>query len=55
MHALLDLGRAQELTGDTTSACASYAQVLAKWGAAKPRSVTADAARDGTRRLRCAR
>jgi serine/threonine-protein kinase len=53
MHALLDLGRAQEQTGDTAGACASYARVLAKWGAAKPRSVTADAARDGSRRLRC--
>ncbi len=55
MHGLLDLGRALEQTGDAAGACASYAQVLAKWGAAKPRSVTADAARDGSRRLRCPR
>ncbi len=55
MHALLDLGRALEQTGDTAGACTSYAGVLTKWGHAKPRSITADAAREGARRLRCSR
>jgi serine/threonine-protein kinase len=55
MHAVLDLGRALEQTGDTAGACAAYARVLAKWGTAKPRSITADAAREGVRRLRCPR
>jgi serine/threonine-protein kinase len=50
----LDLGRALEQTGDTAAACAAYAKVTARWGHAKPRSVTADAAAKGLRRLRCA-
>ena len=55
MHALLDLGRAGEQTGARDEACAAYAGVLAKWGTAKPRSVTADEAREGARRLGCPR
>lgn len=54
-HALLDLGRALERTGDAAGACDAYARVVTRWGNAKPRSVTADAAREGTRRLRCPR
>ena len=54
MHALLDLGRALELTGDGASACRAYARVRVQWGAARPRAVSADAAREGARRLRCA-
>jgi TolA-binding protein len=50
----LDLGRALEQTGETAAACAAYAKVTERWGHAKPRSVTAEAAAAGFRRLRCA-
>jgi serine/threonine-protein kinase len=53
VRAALDLGRALEQTGDAPGACAAYAQVLARWGSARPRSVTADAAHDAARRLHC--
>ena len=53
MHARLDLGEALEQTGDTKGACDAYADVLSRWGHAVPRSVTADAARDGAKRLHC--
>jgi len=49
----LELGRTLEQTGDTPGACDAYAQVVARWGNAKPRSVTAEAARDAARKLRC--
>ena len=55
VHAALDLGRAREAVGDTAGACAAYGQVLARWGGAKPRSATADAARSASQRLRCVR
>ena len=47
------LGEALELKGDTDGACAAYGQVLLRWGHAKPRSVTADAARTHSKKLRC--
>ncbi|HEY8039534.1 MAG TPA: tetratricopeptide repeat protein, partial [Polyangiaceae bacterium] len=53
VHAWLDLGRALEQTGDPQGACDAYAQVLARWGHATPRSVSADAARDAVKRLHC--
>jgi serine/threonine-protein kinase len=49
----LELGRVLAQTGDTPGACDAYAQVVARWGNAKPKSVTADAAREAARRLRC--
>jgi serine/threonine-protein kinase len=52
-RALLDLGAAAEATGDRDAACRAYAAVLARWGRARPRSVTADAARARSQALRC--
>jgi len=51
--AQLDLAQALEQTGDVPGACRAYAEVLDRWGHAVPRSVSAEAARDGSRRLRC--
>lgn len=53
VRAELNLGRALEQKGDRTTACDAYGQVLAQWGHAKPRSVTAEAAVEGVRRLHC--
>jgi serine/threonine-protein kinase len=52
-RAQLDLGRALEQTGDAGGACAAYKIVIDRWGAAKPRSVTADFARVRRRALAC--
>jgi tRNA A-37 threonylcarbamoyl transferase component Bud32/tetratricopeptide (TPR) repeat protein len=54
-RALLDLGHAYEKRGDRGAACISYAKVLARWGAAKPRSVTANDARARSVALGCGR
>jgi eukaryotic-like serine/threonine-protein kinase len=54
MRAAVDLGLALEAT-DKASACASYKLVLDRWGHAKPRSVTADRARDRAKALGCPR
>jgi eukaryotic-like serine/threonine-protein kinase len=54
-HAALDLGRALERKSDTPGACDAYAKILARWGHAKPRSVTADAARERSKALSCSR
>ncbi|MGO9711583.1 MAG: protein kinase domain-containing protein [Polyangiaceae bacterium] len=48
------LGEALESKGDSQGACAAYAEVLAHWGHAKPRSVTADEARARATKLGCA-
>jgi eukaryotic-like serine/threonine-protein kinase len=53
MHAALDLGQALEATKDTQGACAAYKLVLDRWGHAKPRSVTADKARERSKALAC--
>jgi serine/threonine protein kinase len=45
------LGLSREKTGDLPGAKQAYDRVLARWGNAKPRSVTADAARAGVARL----
>jgi serine/threonine-protein kinase len=47
------LGEALEAGGDAPGACTAYAGVIAAWGHAKPRSVTAERALSGARRLRC--
>jgi serine/threonine-protein kinase len=47
------LGEALEQKGDKDGACAAYAEVLSRWGNAKPRSVTADAARAHAKKLGC--
>jgi serine/threonine-protein kinase len=52
-RALARLGAAREATGDKSGACKAYSAVLARWGSAKPRSVTADEARARVRALGC--
>jgi serine/threonine protein kinase/tetratricopeptide (TPR) repeat protein len=47
------LGRALQSKGDTKGACASYQAVIARWGNAKPRSVTAEEAATRMRALHC--
>ena len=54
-RAHLYLGESLETTGDTAGACAAYAQVIARWGKATPRSVTAEAAKARVKALECAR
>jgi tetratricopeptide (TPR) repeat protein len=51
MRAQYLLGLSREKTGDAAGARAAYDRVLAHWGNAKPRSVTADKARAGLARL----
>jgi serine/threonine-protein kinase len=53
VRARLDLGRAREALGDHDGACRDYAWVAARWGNAKPRSATADSARDRMKALGC--
>ncbi len=52
-RARFDLGRALEAKGDAAGACAAYASVRARWGAAKPRSITAERAKAQMTALRC--
>lgn len=47
------LGRALELKGDTAGACAAYGAVLARWGKARPRSVSAEESSSRREALRC--
>jgi serine/threonine-protein kinase len=53
-RAHLWLGQAREAQGDRAGACSAYGAVLSRWGAARPRSVTAEAARDRAKALGCA-
>ncbi len=52
-RAELVLGQALAASGDRTGACAALAVVLARWGHAKPRSVTAEQALAFARTLQC--
>ena len=54
VHAELDLGKALEQKHDTAGACDAYGKVLARWGHARPRSVTADEARARSKAIGCA-
>ena len=47
------LGELLEKKGDTDGACEAYGRVLARWGNAKPRSVTGDAVRKRWVALAC--
>jgi serine/threonine-protein kinase len=47
------LARVRDARGDTQGACAAFRVVLDRWGSARPRSVTADAARSRLRALSC--
>jgi serine/threonine protein kinase/tetratricopeptide (TPR) repeat protein len=49
----LDLGMALERRGDRAGACDAYRTVLDRWGHARPRSVTADRARQRATALGC--
>jgi serine/threonine-protein kinase len=48
------LGQALEQKGDSNGACAAYQVVLDHWGKAKPRSITAEKARERVKALGCA-
>jgi len=52
-RAQLTLGKALEAKGETARACAAYRAVLARWGRATPRSITAEEARRRSRALLC--
>ncbi|MDC0747075.1 serine/threonine-protein kinase [Polyangium mundeleinium] len=53
MRADLLYGRALEARGAHDRACQAFARILARWGEAKPRSVTAEEARKHARALGC--
>ena len=53
--AMADLGEAREALGERDKACDAYGRVLARWGQAKPRSVTAERVRDRAEKLGCPR
>jgi serine/threonine protein kinase/tetratricopeptide (TPR) repeat protein len=55
VRAAYELGLAREGLGKPDGACEAYRSVLARWGNAKPRSVTADKARERMKALGCAR
>ncbi len=54
VQAMLGWGLALEATGDLVSACAKYAWVTRQWGAARPKSVTAEKAAERWKALDCA-
>jgi eukaryotic-like serine/threonine-protein kinase len=47
------LGQLLEKKGDAAGACAQYGAILSRWGHAKPRSVTADKARERSKAIGC--
>jgi serine/threonine-protein kinase len=47
------LGQALETTGNKSGACDAYQTVLHRWGSAKPRSITAEKARERSKTLGC--
>jgi len=51
----LALGQALESAKDVDGACLAYRTIVDRWGAARPRSVTAERARERQRALACAR
>jgi serine/threonine-protein kinase len=53
VRASFDLGQAREATGQRDGACAAYRAVLDRWGEARPRSLTAERARERMRTLGC--
>jgi serine/threonine-protein kinase len=53
MHNRFLLGQMLEQTSDRGGACEQYAAILAGWGSAKPRSITAEGARSRMRALHC--
>lgn len=55
VHATLALGEARTVKGDQAGACAAYAEVVSRWGQARPRSLSAERARAGLEALGCGR
>jgi tetratricopeptide (TPR) repeat protein len=53
LRARLDLADLEERRGARGEACAIYADILTRWGKAKPRSKTADEARKKVKELGC--
>jgi len=53
VRAMRDLGVARAATGDRAGACTAWASVVARWGRATPRSVTAEDARARMRASGC--
>jgi serine/threonine-protein kinase len=53
VFAAMHLAEAREASGDGVGACEAYRTVLDRWGSAKPRSTTAEAARARVRALGC--
>jgi serine/threonine-protein kinase len=53
VFAAMHLAEARETNGDSAGACEAYRAVLDRWGGAKPRSTTAEAARARVRTLGC--
>ena len=53
IRAAIPLGEALEKVGDKEGACRAYQSVLARWGHAKPRSVTAEKARAHAKAAHC--
>jgi eukaryotic-like serine/threonine-protein kinase len=47
------LGRAREALGDVAGACNAYDEVIARWGDARPRSVTSEQSRQRLAALSC--
>ena len=54
LRAAMQLGRALEQTRDVRGACDAYRRVVARWGKARPRSLSAEAARARMTALSCA-
>jgi tetratricopeptide (TPR) repeat protein len=54
-QAALHLGEAFESKGDAAGACSAYAKVIARWGQARPRSISAERARARSKALACAK
>ena len=52
-QARLDLGDALASKGDKQGACDAWRDIVVRWGNAKPRSVTADAAKARAKKLNC--
>jgi serine/threonine-protein kinase len=55
LRAQAELAETHEALKDVTRACAAYKEILRWWGKARPRSVTADRARQRMAALRCSK
>ena len=53
VRGVFSLGQVLEDAGETARACDAYSEVVARWGAAKPRSLTAERAKARMKKLAC--